>query len=64
MVHGIHGGHVGQQCLSSANIGSGFFSFNMLFPCLQGHTQRPVSLCINTYTNDAAGDISFKIISA
>src|SRR6187431_727808 len=34
----------------------------MLFSCLQCHAQCTVIICINTYSDDATGDASFKII--
>ncbi len=62
MIHSIHSSHISQQCLCCTNIGSGFFSFDMLFPCLQCHSQSPVALRINTDTDDTAGYAAFEFI--
>ena len=63
MKYGIHGSHVCQQCLGRTNIGSGFFAFDVLFSCLQSHTQCAVALCIDAYTDDSTGHVSFKLIT-
>ncbi len=63
MINCIHGSHIGQQGLGRADIGSRFFSFDMLFPGLKGHSQCPVTLGIHTHTDDSSGNGSFKIIS-
>ena len=38
VVHGIHGGNVGQQRLGRADIGRGFFTANVRLARLQGQT--------------------------
>src|SRR4051812_191626 len=62
MINCIHSSHVGQQSLCSADIRSGFFAPDVLFTCLQRHTQAAVSHSINTDSDDAAGNTSFKFL--
>src|SRR5687768_6839224 len=62
MIHCIHRCHISKQGLCSANIGSCFFAFNVLFACLQRHTQCPVSHAVYTYTDDPPRDASFEFI--
>ena len=62
MVNGIHGSHIGQQCLGCANIGSGFFSFDVLFAGLEGHAQGPVSVSIYAYADDSARNAALELV--
>ncbi len=59
----VHSRHGGQQGLCRTNIGGGPFPFDMLFACLQGHTQSRIFMPVNRNPDDTAGEIPFEILS-
>ena len=62
VIHRIHAGHYGQQNLCSANIGSCFFSANMLLTCLQSHPIAGIALCVLRNANNSSRHLSFEFI--
>src|SRR6185437_6259279 len=59
----VHGGHIGKQRLRGADVGGGFFAFDMLFACLEGHAKRAVAICVDADADDATGDRTFKLFA-
>ena len=64
VVHGIEGGHNGEQCLSSTNVAGGLFSADMLLARLHCHAQGLVATPVNRYADDATRDRAFVGIAS
>ncbi len=62
MEYGIHRGHIGQQCLRRADIGSCLFALDVLLARLQRHAQRTVAGGIYRNADDAARNGALEII--
>ena len=56
MPDGIHGGHISEQRLGSADVGCRFFAFDVLFPGLKGHAKGTVPLGVDADADDSAGN--------
>ena len=54
VVHGVHAGHHGEQCLGRADVAGGFVAADVLFPRLQRHAQTLFAATVLAHTDDAA----------
>src|SRR6185295_4779222 len=64
VVGGVHSTHNSEKSLCSTYIRCSLLTADMLLACLQRHTQGTVVLCINRYTNYAAGYYSFELVGS
>ncbi|KAK1244515.1 hypothetical protein MKX07_003314 [Trichoderma sp. CBMAI-0711] len=62
VVDGVHGRHVGQKSLGSADVARGLFSSNVLLSRLQSQTQGPVSSAVPGDANQTAGQTSLAAL--
>ena len=62
MIHGKHAGHHRREGCGRADVGSRSFPFDMLFACLQSHTQCGFSQAVNRHTDNAAGHTAFVFV--
>ena len=59
MVHGVHGGHHGQQDLGGADVRRRLFAADMLFTSLQGETVSGLAFGIDGDADEATGEGPF-----
>mmetsp|Transcript_126480 Transcript_126480/g.219148 ORF Transcript_126480/g.219148 Transcript_126480/m.219148 type:complete len:238 (+) Transcript_126480:3168-3881(+) len=64
VVHGVHGGHVGQQGLGGADVGGGLLTLDVLLTGLQGHPQGRIAVHVLGDADDPSGDDSLEAIDA
>jgi len=62
VVEGVHGGHVGEEGLGSANVAGGLLPANVLLPGLEGETEGGVALSVAGHTNQAARHLPLQLI--
>mmetsp|Transcript_14373 Transcript_14373/g.27727 ORF Transcript_14373/g.27727 Transcript_14373/m.27727 type:complete len:723 (-) Transcript_14373:79-2247(-) len=63
MIDGIHRCNVGKEGLGSADVGSRLLPSDVLLTRLHSHTERRVSVLINTRSNDTARHDSLVLVS-
>ena len=63
VITGVHGSHVGEQCLGRADVAGGFFAANMLFAGLQRKAQGRAAAGIFGNADDAAGHVAFEVVA-
>ena len=61
VINSIHGSHIGQQCLSCANIRSGLLSADVLFAGLKRHAKCPVPVFVHRHTDNTTRYLSFEV---
>ena len=58
MIQGVEARHDGQQSLSRADVGRGFFAFDVLLTGLQCQTESRVAKSIHADADDTAGHLT------